>query len=381
MSGQERVQAFAKTALALMAEREVAPTPENFQLFYAFTAGENPAVSRVLGDMISHRSEFPQAVLDDLRNRFFSSARMEATVETLGTEITGAVNSVLQKLANAERDTVAYGRTLSEASGELGGGQSPAEMRKLVDGLLGATQAMEARTKNLEAELQRSAHEVSELKTKLDDVRKESLTDPLTDIPNRKAFDLELNQAVEWAHKHSEPLSLFMCDIDHFKNFNDTWGHQTGDQVLRLVGTLPLGKRQRPRYGGALWRRGIRRHPAPDAARSGDASRQPDPLQCRKQEAGEALHRRHSGHHHHLDRRVAACSGRNTGLADSTGRCMPLRSQEFGPQLRQERRQEPAHRRSRGGLIVRFPARARPPMLAPGTFRGLPCERTTIAPI
>jgi diguanylate cyclase len=254
VSGQERVQAFAKTALALMAEREVAPTPENFQLFYAFTAGENPAVSRVLGDMISRRSEFSNAVLDDLRNRFFSSARMEATVETLGTEITGAVNSVLQKLANAERDTVAYGRTLSEASGELGGGQSPAEMRKLVDGLLGATHAMEARTKNLEAELQRSAHEVSELKTKLDDVRKESLTDQLTDIPNRKAFDLELNQAVEWAHKHSEPLSLFMCDIDHFKNFNDTWGHQTGDQVLRLVGHClsenVKGRDTAARYGG-----------------------------------------------------------------------------------------------------------------------------------
>ena len=44
MNRHERAQALAKTALAVMAERQVAPTPENYQLFYAYAAGENPAV-------------------------------------------------------------------------------------------------------------------------------------------------------------------------------------------------------------------------------------------------------------------------------------------------------------------------------------------------
>jgi len=250
----ERVQALAKTALALMAERQVSPTPENFQLFYAYASGDNPSASRIMGDMISGRQAFSSLVLDDLRERFFGSARLEAAMENIGTEITGAVDSVLQKLASAERDTVAYGRKLSAASGELGGGRTPAEMQKLVDGLLGATKAMELRTKTLEDELQRSSHEVTDLKAKLDDVRKESLTDPLTGIHNRKAFDQELAQAVELARKQGEPLCLFMCDIDHFKVFNDTWGHQTGDQVLRLVGHClsenVKGRDTAARYGG-----------------------------------------------------------------------------------------------------------------------------------
>ena len=71
----------------------------------------------------------------------------------------------------------------------------PHALRKLVDGLIAATHAMETRTKELEGELQRSSHEVSELKAKLDDVRKESLTDPLTGIANRKAFDLRARRA------------------------------------------------------------------------------------------------------------------------------------------------------------------------------------------
>lgn len=250
----ERAQALAKAALGLMAERRVAPTPENYQLFYAYASGDNPSASRVMGDMIAGKRSFSPVVLEDLRDRFFGTARLETAVESIGTEITGAMDNVLQKLASAERDTVAYGRTLSAASGELGGGRAPADMQKLVNGLLGATQAMEMRTKTLEAELQRSSHEVNELKAKLDDVRKESLTDPLTGIHNRKAFDQELSQAVEQTQKDGELLSLFMCDIDHFKAFNDTWGHQTGDQVLRLVGHClsenVKGRDTAARYGG-----------------------------------------------------------------------------------------------------------------------------------
>jgi len=76
----------------------------------------------------------------------------------------------------------------------------------------------------------------------------------LTGIRNRKAFDIELADAVDQARRTAEPVSLFMCDIDHFKSFNDTWGHQTGDQVLRLVAQClsenVKGRDTAARYGG-----------------------------------------------------------------------------------------------------------------------------------
>ncbi len=85
-------------------------------------------------------------------------------------------------------------------------------------------------------------------------MRKESLTDPLTGIANRKAFDNELNAAIAEARQSAGRLSLFMCDIDRFKTFNDTWGHQTGDQVLRLVANClsenVKGRDTAARYGG-----------------------------------------------------------------------------------------------------------------------------------
>ena len=254
MNRFERTQALAKTALGLMAERGVEPTPGNFELFYAFAAGENPAVSRVMKDMIATREAFTPAVLDDLRAQFFEPARAEVAVEEAGAGIAQALSAMLERLAVAERDTEAYGKTLTAASGKLGGDHSPVALRELVGGLLTATQAMEARTKELEGELQRSSHEVNELKAKLDDARKENLTDPLTGVANRKAFDQQLAQAMHTAEETGEPLSLLMCDIDHFKQFNDRWGHLTGDQVLRLVANClsenVKGRDTAARYGG-----------------------------------------------------------------------------------------------------------------------------------
>ena len=237
-----------------MAERHVPPTPDNFQLFYAYASGENPAVSKIIGDMIAGRRPFTPTVLDDLRERFFSQQRVEKAMTKVGVQMDSTLNAVMETLGAAGRDTSAYGRTLSEASGELTAQKSPDAARKIMDGILDATRAMETRTKELEGELSRASAEVQDLRVKLDDVRKESLTDPLTGIANRKSFDARIAEAVEQARANGQPLSLLMCDIDRFKQFNDTWGHQTGDQVIRLVANClsenVKGRDTAARYGG-----------------------------------------------------------------------------------------------------------------------------------
>jgi diguanylate cyclase (GGDEF)-like protein len=68
-----------------------------------------------------------------------------------------------------------------------------------------------------------------------------SLTDSLTGIHNRRAFDEHITPAVEQAVRDKRPLSLFMCDIDHFKRFNDEHGHRIGDQALVVVGAILKG--------------------------------------------------------------------------------------------------------------------------------------------
>jgi diguanylate cyclase (GGDEF)-like protein len=62
-----------------------------------------------------------------------------------------------------------------------------------------------------------------------------ALRDPLTDTGNRIAMDQTLHREIEMSRRHSQPLSLLMLDIDHFKQINDTYGHSAGDEVLKAV--------------------------------------------------------------------------------------------------------------------------------------------------
>jgi diguanylate cyclase len=68
-----------------------------------------------------------------------------------------------------------------------------------------------------------------------------SLTDSLTGIYNRRAFDEHMLRLVEEAVRDKRQLALFMCDIDHFKRFNDEHGHRIGDQALVVVGAILKG--------------------------------------------------------------------------------------------------------------------------------------------
>jgi len=79
-------------------------------------------------------------------------------------------------------------------------------------------------------------------------------TDGLTGLPNRRAFFAQLEVEFSRSRRYGTPLALLMLDIDHFKSFNDRYGHQTGDQALRAVGAALAGGIRNydcaGRYGG-----------------------------------------------------------------------------------------------------------------------------------
>ncbi len=79
--------------------------------------------------------------------------------------------------------------------------------------------------------------------------------DGLTQIPNRRSFDEHLARELQREKRNQTPLSLIMCDIDYFKLFNDSYGHQLGDSCLQAVAKAFAGSMRRPadlaaRYGG-----------------------------------------------------------------------------------------------------------------------------------
>jgi diguanylate cyclase len=115
----------------------------------------------------------------------------------------------------------------------------PEELQRLLGASIDENRHLTAHVRRLEAEVRRNSAELAKLRGDLRGAVQDALTDPLTGLANRRAFDLELRAIAARASAWS-PAHLVMADIDHFKRVNDIHGHDLGDEVLRIVGEVLL---------------------------------------------------------------------------------------------------------------------------------------------
>jgi diguanylate cyclase len=112
-----------------------------------------------------------------------------------------------------------------------GGGERP-----VTDLMVGVVGDMIRANRELSSKLFQAQHQLEQKTAEIEAHITEAMTDPLTDLPNRRALDEQLVSRLDGWRKHNLPFSLLLVDVDHFKRFNDTHGHQVGDAVLKLVG-------------------------------------------------------------------------------------------------------------------------------------------------
>ena len=220
--------------LALIEECGLNATPENYQLFHAYVFDQKPALTKELGTLLKTKA-VDQDACSRLHAKYFGDTELANKTLEAGGKISAEMEAILRMLAAAERSAAEYGKTLSGASDILEAPGDSKALKAMVDTLLQATAKMQRRTQELENKLNSTTAEVNALRNNLEQVRAEAMTDALTGIANRKRFDECMRRMCEDAEANGQPLSLVLCDIDNFKRFNDTWGHQTGDQIIRFV--------------------------------------------------------------------------------------------------------------------------------------------------
>ena len=244
----------ALTALSHIMDRQLPADPRTFEIWYVYATGSNAALNRALDQLMAQNGWVWAADLDTIYQRFFTTGRPGAQARAAADKLSVETNRVLAMLEAAVEAAGGYQTNLAGAQRQLAHADGRDGIRALVERLVSASKEMELEHERLQARLRSSLEEIDSLKADLEATHSESKRDALTRLANRKEFDARLAFVIAQCADDAAPLSLLMCDIDHFKQFNDRFGHVTGDHVLRLVaGTIKQNVRGRDvpaRYGG-----------------------------------------------------------------------------------------------------------------------------------
>ena len=232
----ERTLAFAEIALGQIKSLRQTAIPRNDEIGYVYATGYNAALNKIINETLARNGKLTESDLEQIYDTYLSQLKASERIDKVGARVIGEIDDVMKLITEALGMSSNYGATLDGASSKLATVQTKEQLRPIVELLVKSTREMRETNKALEERLTLSKSEIGNLQQSLEAIRAESLTDPLTGLGNRKYFDRMIEMAAQNALANNEPLSLLMFDIDHFKAFNDSYGHLTGDQVLRLVG-------------------------------------------------------------------------------------------------------------------------------------------------
>ena len=250
----ERTMAFADIALGQLKALRQPAIPRNYEIWYAYATGYHPSLNEQINETLKERGALSDEELEQIYEKFLAPARLSDRIDSVGLKVAGEIEQVMAMMDAAAGSANSYSESLADMTHKIGQSKDREGLRAIVETLVHATREMEASNQQLEERLNASKAEISELQENLETVRTESLTDPLTQLANRKFFDSSLEAAIRDSRTKNEPMSLMMTDIDYFKKFNDSFGHLTGDQVLRLVAMSVKqnvkGQDIAARYGG-----------------------------------------------------------------------------------------------------------------------------------
>lgn len=226
----------AATVVTKMREQGISSLPRNYELVYQFLNTSNAALIREYAALGQRPT---QSQLDEVGRKFLphhhGTNAAGVTRDRISDEMKGMIRLLKQDQSKLQR----YSNLLGETSSRISGKTEPS-----LDALNGFFKTLSSATGDtidksdaIIHEMVDRAKELAQLKSELEEYKHQAATDPITKLSNRRAFDQRLS-AIYDDKQSAMYHALLVADIDHFKMFNDTYGHQVGDRVLSVAATM-----------------------------------------------------------------------------------------------------------------------------------------------
>jgi diguanylate cyclase len=249
----EKLNSYVRLALPLMSKHNVPITPRNYTVYFNYVSGANSKLSKALDTVIAKGETIDDEKIKSLYSQFCME-NDESGLRNLRNDLHQILITILKEITELTGQTGKYESFVSNSVAKLSECVSVQQIRDVVNEIVVETKKIGGFGKTIQNKLKETTYELETIKKDFEKARNEALMDFLTGIPNRKAFDEKLAVSIEEALSENNDLSLLVIDIDHFKRFNDQYGHIVGDEVLKIVARkvkeIVRGRDFLARFGG-----------------------------------------------------------------------------------------------------------------------------------
>ncbi len=226
---------YAKQALALMQKHEVAPVPENYAVWFHYAMGKNPDLQREVDNIIANSLQFTKETCAYLYNKYVIGHPQQKLVDDASISAQKVLVEVLRVINDFSGEAQAYNQNIDHYLETITKKFEGTGVQEIVKELIVATAGLKKSGERITRRLEESKQEIHSLKKNLQEATIEAQRDFLTGVFNRKTFEKLADEQMTEARQNGSALCLLMIDIDHFKQFNDRFGHLLGDEVLKTV--------------------------------------------------------------------------------------------------------------------------------------------------
>lgn len=250
----DKAAEYMRLALPLMRKHGVPMTPDNYAVWYEHVSGANAELSEKLDAMLSGNPRLTEAQCKSLHDQFFNLEKDRREVIELRLELARLLKEVINFVCSSVAQNEKVNHHLDLLLNRVNGDMTPQQIHEMVDEILNETRLALNNGELLNERLNTAMVEVNKLKQELEQTQREAKTDTLTGLANRKAFDDLVNKVTDDADSSGLDVCMLFCDLDNFKDINDTHGHLVGDQVLKVIANAlrdsVKGRDLVARYGG-----------------------------------------------------------------------------------------------------------------------------------
>lgn len=244
---------LADDAMRTAARVSAAPTPRVFEVLYRYASQRdqslNARVERALNE-----SDQSAAALEAIYDELISPENLNDGMESIGARLGEQMERTLSLVDKGIENGEEYRQTLDDAKGSLSAKTEGGRLENIVQALVQRSVDTLAEARGIGGELAAARGEIDALRQEMVELRHSAMLDHLTQIGNRRMMDQVLPREMAEAAKSGEPLCFVLADIDHFKAFNDQYGHDVGDGVLKIFARAfrrnVKGRDTPIRYGG-----------------------------------------------------------------------------------------------------------------------------------